>query len=65
MHNFYVHEYFACMYACVCAQRPEVGVRSPGTVVTDSCELPCECWELKTGLLEKQLLNYLSSLLHL
>ena len=22
------------------------GIRSPGTGVTDSCELPCGCWEL-------------------
>ena len=27
-------------------------VRSPGTGVTDSCELPCGCWELNLGRLE-------------
>ncbi|ERE77141.1 E3 ubiquitin-protein ligase [Cricetulus griseus] len=29
------------------------GVRSPGTGVTDSCELPCGCWELNRGPLEE------------
>ena len=31
-----------------------MGVRSPGTEVTDSCELPCGCWELNSGPLEEQ-----------
>jgi hypothetical protein len=35
----------ACMYE---------DVESPGTGVTDSCELPCRCWELKPGPLEAQ-----------
>ena len=30
------------------------GVRSPGTGVTDSCELPCGCWELNLGPLQEQ-----------
>jgi hypothetical protein len=30
------------------------GIASPGTGVTDSCELPCECWELNLGPLEEQ-----------
>jgi len=29
------------------------GVRSPGTGATDSCELPCGCWELNPGPLEE------------
>ena len=29
-------------------------VRSPGTGITDCCELPCGCWELNWGPLEKQ-----------
>jgi len=29
--------------------------RSPGTGVTDSCELPCGCWELNSGPLQEQL----------
>ena len=29
-------------------------VRCPGTGVTDSCELPCGCWELNSGPLEEQ-----------
>jgi len=35
---------------CLCK-----GVRSPGTGVTDRCELPCGCWELNLGPLEEQL----------
>lgn len=32
--------------ACIqCPQRPEKGKRSPGTGVTDNCELPCGCWK--------------------
>ena len=38
-----------CLDACLCE-----GVGSPGTGVIDSCELPCECWELNPGTLEKQ-----------
>jgi hypothetical protein len=29
-------------------------VRSPGTGVVDSCELPCGCWKLNLGPLEEQ-----------
>ena len=36
----YVH---LCL-ACICD-----GVRAPETGVTDSCELPCGCWELDPG----------------
>jgi hypothetical protein len=38
-----------CLHVCLCE-----GVRSPGTGVTDIYELPCECWELNLGPLEKQ-----------
>ena len=38
-------------------QRSEEGVRFPGTGVTGSCELPCGCWELNQGLLQKMLLS--------
>ena len=31
-----------------------VRVKCPGTGVTDSCELPCECWELMPGPPEEQ-----------
>ena len=31
------------------------GVESPGTGVTDSCELPCGWWALNLGRLEGQL----------
>jgi E3 ubiquitin-protein ligase NEDD4 len=37
-----------------CLWRPEEGVGSPGIGVTDSCELPCGCWELNSGPLKKQ-----------
>ena len=35
-------------------ERPEESVRFPGMGVTDSCELPCRCWELNPGPLEEQ-----------
>jgi hypothetical protein len=31
--------------------------QSPGTGVTDGCELPCGFWELNLGFLEKQPVN--------
>ena len=34
------------------SQGPEEGVRSPGTTITDGCELPGGCWELKLVLWE-------------
>lgn len=37
------------MLFCLCK-----GVRSPGTVATDSCEAPRGCWRLNPGSLEKQ-----------
>lgn len=39
----------ACLqYVCVphMYQMPEEAVKSPGAGVTDSYELPCECWDL-------------------
>lgn len=38
-----------CLRACLYKH-----VRSPGTGVTDSCELTYRCWELKLGALEGQ-----------
>jgi hypothetical protein len=38
-----------CMYVCLCE-----AVRSPGTGVTDSCELPCGYWELNPVCPEEQ-----------
>ena len=32
-------------------QKPEEGIRTPGTGVTDGCETPCGCWEFHLGLL--------------
>lgn len=37
-----------------CPWRPKDGIRYPGTGVTDSCELPCQCWELNLSLLSEQ-----------
>ena len=37
-----------------CLQSPE-DIRSPGTGVTHSCELPCGYWELNQGPLQEQL----------
>jgi hypothetical protein len=42
---------------CVCSwclRRPEEGVRSPGTRVTDGCEPPYPCKESNLGTLEEQ-----------
>ena len=30
-----------------CSRRPEEGIKSSGTEVIDSCELPCRCWEIQ------------------
>ena len=48
----------ACTHVhCVqvwCPQRPEEGTRSPGTGVTDGCDLPYGCWEPISGPLKEQ-----------
>jgi hypothetical protein len=41
----YVHWCFACMH---------IYVRVSDIGVTDTCELPCGCWELDLGPLEEQ-----------
>jgi hypothetical protein len=38
-----------CLRMCLCK-----GAKPPGTGVTESCELPCGCWELNPGHLEEQ-----------
>lgn len=48
--QFYVSVWFACMFvwvprACWCQQRPEEGIKSPETEVTECCEPPCGCRE--------------------
>lgn len=54
--SFYLHECFACMYvsepacACLVPRRPEEGIRSPGTWITDGCGW----WELNSGNLQEQ-----------
>ena len=50
---FYVYEHFACMSTWY-RQKLEEGVRPPGNGVTDSCELPCGCWESNPHPLEEQ-----------
>jgi hypothetical protein len=37
-----------------CSQKPEEAIGTPGTRVTDSCELLHGFWELNLGSLEKQ-----------
>jgi hypothetical protein len=44
---FYVDWSFACEHICM-------GPRFPGIRVTDSCELPCGCWELNLCPLKEQ-----------
>ena len=52
LNYLFIYFYFVwlvfCLHVCLC----EGG--SPGTGVTDSCELPCWCWELNLGPLEEQ-----------
>ena len=38
-----------------CLQRPEEPARTPGTGVSDGCELAWGCWELNLGPLEEHL----------
>lgn len=53
-------ECFANMHLCViyrggwCPWGSEGGIRSPSTVATDGCKLPCWCWEPNLGLRQKQ-----------
>lgn len=35
-----------------------MGIGSPGTEITDDCELPCVCWEPNPGPLEEQPMSY-------
>lgn len=48
----------ACVSVChLCAwhlQRPDKGIRSPGSGITDGCDWLCGCWELKLSPLEEQ-----------
>jgi hypothetical protein len=41
-----------CVCLCVC--NVNACFRSPGTGVTDGCELPCGFWEPNSGLLHEQ-----------
>ena len=44
---FEVYEHFAFTYACIpCVCLVTKEVKSPGTGVTDGCELTCGCWKL-------------------
>lgn len=36
------------------SQRPEVGIRSPGTGITEDYELPCGCWNPNLDPLQEQ-----------
>jgi hypothetical protein len=47
-----MYVYFVCMHIYV-HHRHVWSDGSPGTGVTDSCELQCGCWELNLGLLEE------------
>ena len=38
----------------ICPRKPEKGNRFPGTGVTDSCEIPCDCWKQNSCPLQKQ-----------
>lgn len=38
--------YHLCVW---CLWRPKEDTRSPGTEITDSCKLPCGCWDSNLG----------------
>lgn len=48
----------ACLSLCAthvqCQESLEDSVRSPGTRVTNGCEMPCRCWEPNPGSLQDQ-----------
>lgn len=48
---FYVYGWFTCLYIYT----PEEGIALYGTTVLDSCDWPCECWELDSGPLKEVL----------
>jgi hypothetical protein len=43
-----------CLLQCGCTQRPEEGVRSPGTGATEGCKSLAGCLEQNSGPLEEQ-----------
>lgn len=59
---FLLYVYGSFSYICVCAILvylmplwwSEEGVKSPGTLLTDGCELPCEYWEPTLDSLQDQ-----------
>ena len=60
-----------CLHVCLwttcmqCPWRPEQGVGSPGTEVTNGCEPPCGCWALSWHLLKHSQSPNLGALLSL
>ena len=44
--SFHLQRCFACTMCTQCLRRSEEAVSSPRTGATESCELPCGCWEL-------------------
>lgn len=51
---YYVHGVFACMCICTAMYRGQKSVLSPGTGVTDGCELLYGHWESNRDPLEEQ-----------
>ena len=50
---FFILIFNMCEHVNPCAVAEE-GVEFPGAGVTDSCELPCGCWESNLGPLQEQ-----------
>ena len=48
---------YKCTSCVLCEQRSKEDARCLGTRVTDSCELPCVCWESNADHPQKQLLT--------
>jgi hypothetical protein len=56
--NYFIFILCALMLSLPACMMHE-GVGSPGTGITDSCDLPYGCWQLNLGPLGKQLVSSL------
>lgn len=45
---------FLCTTCVQCSWQPAGGTEFPGTGTTDSCKLPCGCWDLNVDPVEEQ-----------
>jgi hypothetical protein len=51
----HVRTYYVCRpHEHLVHSKAKKGIKSSKTGVTDSCELPCECWKINPGTLKEQ-----------